>query len=490
MYVPITRYSRELPVNAAARQLDPATILRDALGEAAVVADAAGMARYLGDWSGDHQGSAAAVLRPASTAEVSEAIRLAHSLGLAIVPQGGNTGLVAGGFDTVPTRRSVVVSLERMNRVLGLDGDNFSIRVEAGSTLQQVKDYCEAAGFLFPLALGAQGSCQIGGNVASNAGGVNVLRYGMMRDLVLGLEAVLADGEVWNGWSGLRKDNRGYDLKQLFVGSEGTLGIVTGVALKLFPRPEAVETAYLGVASFADAMRLFAWARRSCADMVTAFEVIGEECLPLARLIDPALVAPVGAPVHVLAEVSGTDALDLRRLFEDFLAAALEDGLVSDAVLAASVAQAKSFWAIREGLVEGQARQGFHVRTDLSVPLSKVAALVDAARRIIAAQYPGWTALAYGHAGDGNVHFNVLPPQGMAESAKRATGAAILQALYDLVAAHDGSFSAEHGVGRSRRDVFWSSLPALDKRLLRAIKQAFDPDGIMNPGCLFPEEAS
>lgn len=477
-------------MNAAARQPDIATTLREALGEAAVIADAVGMARYLGDWTGDHHGSAAAVLRPASTQVVSEAVRLARSLGLAIVPQGGNTGLVAGGFDTDATRRSVVVSLERMNRVLGLDGENFSIRVEAGCTLQQVKDFCEAAGLLFPLALGAQGSCQIGGNVATNAGGVNVLRYGMMRDLVLGLEAVLPDGEVWSGWSGLRKDNRGYDLKQLFIGSEGTLGIVTGVELKLYPRPEAVETAYLGVASFADAMRLFSWARRSCADMLTAFEVIGAECLPLAGLIDPALVAPVGAPVHVLAEVSGTDAVDLRSMFEDFLAAAMEDGLVDEAMLAASVAQAKSFWAIREGLVEGQARQGFHVRTDLSVPLSKVAALVDAARQMVAAEHPGWTALAYGHAGDGNVHFNVLPPQGMAESEKRAAGATMLDSLYDLVAAHGGSFSAEHGVGRSRREVFWSSLPALDKRLLKAIKRAFDPDGIMNPGCLFPEEAS
>jgi FAD/FMN-containing dehydrogenase len=377
-----------------------------------------------------------------------------------------------------------------MNRVLSLDSENFSIRVEAGCTLQRVKDACETAGFLFPLALGSQGSCQIGGNVATNAGGVNVLRYGMMRDLVLGIEAVLPDGEVWNGWSGLRKDNRGYDLKQLFVGSEGTLGIVTGVELKLFPRPEAVETAYLGVASFGDAMRLFSWARRSCADMLTAFEVIGEECLPLARALDPALVLPVSAPVHVLAEVSGSDTVDLRSLFEDFLAVAMEDGLVTDAVLAASGAQAKSFWAIREGLVEGQARQGFHVRTDLSVPLSEVAPLVEAARKLVATQYPGWTALAYGHAGDGNVHFNVLPPRDMAEIEKRAVGAIISNALYDLVAGHGGSFSAEHGVGRSRRAVFWSRLPPLDKRLLTAIKQAFDPDGMMNPGCLFPEETS
>jgi hypothetical protein len=209
-----------------------------------------------------------------------------------------------------------------------------------------VKEHCEAADCLFPLALGAQGSCQIGGNVATNAGGINVLRYGMMRDLVLGLEAVLPDGEVWNGYSGLRKDNRGYDLKQLFIGSEGTLGIVTGVELKLFPRPGKVETAYLGVASFRDAMRLFAEARRACSDMLTAFEVIGAECIPLARVIDPALVVPVAAPVHILADVSSSGAVDLRALFEAFLAVAMESGLVREAVLAESGAQARSFWAI------------------------------------------------------------------------------------------------------------------------------------------------
>jgi len=466
---------------------DVSAAMRGALGDAATVTDAPGMARYLSDWTGDHRGQALAVLRPASAKEVQDAVRLCRSLAIAIVPQGGNTGLVAAGINKA-SDRLVVLSLERMNRVLELDRENFSVRVEAGCTLQQVKDACEAADRLFPLALGAQGSCQIGGNVATNAGGINVLRYGMMRDLVLGLEAVLPDGELWNGYSGLRKDNRGYDLKQLFIGSEGTLGIVTGVELKLFPRPEKVETAYLGVASFADAMRLFAQARLSCADMLTAFEVIGAECIPLARTIDPALAVPVAAPVHVLAEVSCSGAVDLRSLFEAFLAGAMESGLVTEAVLAESGAQSKNFWAIREGLVEGQARRGFHVRTDLSVPLSGVADLITSARALIASRFPGWTALAYGHAGDGNIHFNVLPPEQVAEADARATGAEIESALFGLVASASGSISAEHGIGRSRSGVFWAGLSPVHRRLLSAVKDAFDPDGIMNPGCLFPEK--
>ena len=472
-------------MTAALRHPDPTAAFRGLLGEAGVIADAAGMARYLNDWAGDHHGRALAVVRPASTAEVGAVAKLCRRLGLALVPQGGNTGLVAAAIDA-KAGNTIILCLERMNRIRVLDEDNFTIRADAGCTLQQVKDACEAADLLFPLALGAQGSCQIGGNVATNAGGVNVLRYGMARDLVLGLEIVLPDGEIWNGLSGLRKDNRGYDLKQLFIGSEGTLGIVTGVELKLFPKPARVETAYLGVGSFEDAMQLFRQARRSLSDLITAFEVIGEECLPLAGLVHPQLAIPVTAPVHVLLEASCGGAIDLRELVAGFLAGAMEKGLVGEAVLAESSAQARGFWVIREGLVEGQARRGYHVRTDLAVPLSGIAALIAAGRRLVASRYPGWTALAYGHAGDGNVHFNVLPPPAMSDGEARVMGAGVELALYELAAAAGGSISAEHGIGRSRRDVFWSSLPPAHRRLLAAIKRAFDPDGIMNPGCLFP----
>ncbi|MGO4835811.1 FAD-binding oxidoreductase, partial [Rhizobiaceae sp. 2RAB30] len=304
---------------------DVAAIFSEVLGPGAVIAEETGMAGYLTDWSGDHRGIAAAVLRPGSVEQVSSVVQLCHQHGLAIIPLGGNTGLVAGGIDR-QGGRAVVVSLERMNRIRAVDPVDFILRADAGCTLQAIKDASEAADCLFPLALGAQGSCRIGGNAATNAGGVNVLRYGMARDLILGLEVVLPDGEVWNGFSGLRKDNRGYDLKQIFIGSEGTLGIVTGVEVKLFPRPTTVETAYLGVASFADAMRLFARARRACSDLMTAFEVIGAECIDLARLIHPDLHVPVAAPVHILMEVSSSGPIDIRSMVETFLAGAVEEG--------------------------------------------------------------------------------------------------------------------------------------------------------------------
>ncbi|MBN9066492.1 MAG: FAD-binding oxidoreductase, partial [Rhizobiales bacterium] len=384
-------------------------LMTEEFGEAVVLADLGTLERYLRDWSGDHRGEVLAVVRPASVADVQRTVRFCRQYGLSVIPQGGNTGLVAGAAGRAPDR-AVIVNLERLNRIRGIDAENLSLRADAGCTLQQIKDASEALDCQFPLALGAQGSCQVGGNAATNAGGVNVLRYGMTRDLVLGLEVVLPDGEFWNGFSALRKDNRGYDLKQLFIGSEGTLGIITGVEVKLFPRVKEVETAYVGVRSFTEAMALFRRGRSACADLMTAFEVIGAECMPFAQMIKPDLRIPIDAPVHILMEASSSGRLGLRQFVVDFLAEASEDNLVVDAVVAETIAQARSFWAIREGLVEGQGRQGFHVRTDLSVRLSDVAALIEKGRLLVASRYPGWTSLAYGHAGDGNVHFNVVPP--------------------------------------------------------------------------------
>lgn len=459
--------------------------LRDAVGPNGMTVDAAGMAKYLGDWSGDHHGEALAVLRPASVAEVQAVVRLCGKLGLGIIPQGGNTGLVAGAID-IETQNSVVVSLERLNTIRRVDADNFVLQADAGCILQTVKDAADAQDCLFPLALGAQGSCQIGGNAASNAGGINVLRYGMARDLILGLEVVLPDGELWNGSSGLRKNNTGYDLKQLFIGSEGTLGIITGVELKLFPKPVRTETAYLGLASFEAAIALFRQARRASADLMSAFEIIGSECIALARLIDVRLVSPVEAPVHVLIELSASAAIDLRTLLVDFLTEAMDGGQVIDAVLAESSAQAKSFWAIREGLVEGQAKRGYHVRTDLSVRISDIPALIDQARRFVAEDHRGWLPLAYGHAGDGNIHFNVLPPEGLAESEASIRGTDITAGLYRIANSLGGSISAEHGIGRTRHRTFVASLAPAHRRLIGALKSALDPQGLMNPGCLLP----
>ncbi|MFZ5675229.1 MAG: FAD-binding oxidoreductase [Pseudomonadota bacterium] len=461
---------------------------RAALGPAGMVADADRMTGHLRDWGGDYRGRTLCVLRPASVAEVQAVVRLCRAHRLAVIPQGGNTGLVNGGFSD-DDRGNVIVSLARLDTIRRLDGGDFTLEADAGCILQKLKDAAEEADCLFPLALGAQGSCQIGGNAATNAGGINVLRYGMARDLILGLEVVLPDGEIWNGITGLRKDNRGYDLKQLFIGAEGTLGIITGVEVKLFPKPSRSEVAYLGCASFADAMALMAMARAVCSDLVTGFEVIGHECLALARFADPAIAFPVAEsiPVHVVLECASSEAIDLRAMIEALIGAAIEKGLVVDAVLAESIAQARAFWAVREGLVEGQGKSGFHVRTDLSVRLHKVPSLIAEARAFVADHHPAWLAQAYGHAGDGNIHFNVMPPKDLSESAARAEGRKILSGLYDIVAGLDGSLSAEHGIGRSRRDVLWPALSPVQRRLLRAVKSAFDPDNMMNPGCLIPE---
>ncbi len=464
---------------------DALTALQGTVGPNGIISDAAGMAKYLGDWSGDHHGAALAVLRPASVAEVQAVVRLCASLGLGIIPQGGNTGLVAGAID-IETQNSVVVSLERLNAIRRVDADNFVLQADAGCVLQTIKDAADAQDCLFPLALGAQGSCQIGGNAAVNAGGINVLRYGMARDLILGLEVVLPDGELWNGFSGLRKNNTGYDLKQLFIGSEGTLGIITGIELKLFPKPVRTETAYIGLASFEAAIALFRQARRASADLMSAFEIIGSECMALARLIDANIVSPVEAPVHVLIELSASAAIDLRTLLVDFLGEAMESGQVIDAVLAESTAQAKSFWAIREGLVEGQAKRGYHVRTDLSVRISDIPALIDQARRFVAQDHRGWLPLAYGHAGDGNIHFNVLPPEGLDEREARSQGADITAGLYRIAHTLGGSISAEHGIGRTRHHTFMAGLSPAHRRLVRTLKDALDPQGLMNPGCLLP----
>jgi FAD/FMN-containing dehydrogenase len=457
------------------------------IGPDRVVITGSEMETYLRDWSGDGRGQALAVLRPATVGEVQACVRVCAETGLGIVPQGGNTGLVSGTV-AEDGRDIVVLSLSRLNRIRAVDSANLTIDADAGCTLQAIKDASEAAGCIFPLALGAQGSCQIGGNVATNAGGINVLRYGMARDLVLGVEVVLPDGRLWNGMSGLRKDNRGYDLKQLFIGSEGTLGIVTGVGLKLFPRPENIETAYVGAASFEAAMSLLAVARRACSDMITAFEVMGSECLAMARLVDPAVVPPVGqnTPVHIIFELSSSRLIDARLLIETVLSEALASGVAIDAVVAQSQAHARAFWAIREDLVEGQARRGYHVRTDVSVRLGDVPGFIAAARKYIETQWPAWISQAYGHAGDGNVHFNVLPPENLAESEARRLGADVTAGLYDIVRAFGGSISAEHGIGRSRRDVFWAGLEPVQRNMLAAIKSAIDPQGLMNPGCLIP----
>lgn len=462
--------------------------LAGSLGGNAVLATAEDKAGYLADWSGDWRGDAVAVARPGSVREVQACVDICRRHGIALVPQGGNSGLVGGAFPPPSGRAMVIVSLSRLNAVRRADAANATLDLDAGCTLQMARDAADAIGLQFPLALGAQGSCQVGGNAATNAGGVNVLRFGMARDLILGLEAVLPDGSLWRSMRGLRKDNRGYDLKQLFIGSEGTLGIITGLCLKLHPKPATIETAYLGVNSIEDAMAISALARGDLSELVTAFEIIGTECLPLASLIDERLTSPVSPafPVHVLIELSCGRRLDGRALLEGFLADMIAQGLAGDAVVAQSQAQARRFWAIREGLVEGQARRGYHVRSDVSVRLGDVPAFVAAARAFAARDWPDWMPQVYGHAGDGNIHFNLLPPAEMPRAQAQAHGRRITDGLFAIVDAFHGSISAEHGIGRARREAFWAGLGAVERRTMRAVKDALDPQDLMNPGCLIP----
>lgn len=437
---------------------------------------------YCSDWHGDVRTGAVAVLRPRNTEEVSACLRAAKALGLSVVPQGGRTGLVLGAVPDTPERQ-VVLSLERMNGIRRIDADDFTAEVEAGVILQTLKDVLVKQDLFFPLALGAQGSCQIGGNLSTNAGGLNVLRYGMTRNLVLGLEVVLPDGRVLDLRSRLRKDNRGVDLKQLFIGAEGTLGIITAATLKLSPLPEQTATALLALDSLEDAITLFRLARRQCCDLMSAFEFLPPLAFTLARETMPDLTPPIpmASPAYVLMDLAGSGLVNISALMERFLELALEEGLVRDGVIAQSQTQAQGLWIIREAMNQGQARRGRHLRTDLSVPLSCLPEFVAQAEAAVMEALPGAVCVSYGHVGDGNVHLNVLPApeadtNGQIELAKKL--------IYQVLVQFDGSISAEHGIGRLKREDFQNELPDAQRDLLEAIKRAIDPELMMNPNCL------
>ncbi|KRA04390.1 FAD-binding protein [Rhizobium sp. Root564] len=465
--------------------------LKASLGEGLVLTDAPEMVRYCRDWHGDVSSSAVAVIRPRKVEDVAATVRLCAELGLAIVPQGGNTGLVLGGVPDAPDHQ-IVLSLERMNAIRAIDTDDFSAVVEAGCILSEFKDAVQEKGMFFPLSLGAQGSCRIGGNVSTNAGGINVLRYGMTRELVLGLEVVLADGTIWNGLSTLRKDNRGIDLKQLFIGAEGTLGIITAVSVKLYPNPEHVETALLGLNSLDDAIKLYRRARRECCDLMSAFEFMPPVAFTLAMEAIPDLKMPIAGDyaAYVLMEISGSGLVDTSDLMSRFLEGVMEDGLVLDGVIASSRAQAQSLWMFREGMNEGQALRGAHMRTDISVPLSRLAEFVAEAEAALAKDLPECLAVSYGHVGDGNVHLNVLPPNGSTREERDHyiyKAKVIVNAVLDRYA---GSISAEHGIGRLKRGDFESRLGPVQREMIERLKAAFDPELRMNPGCQLALQAA
>jgi len=458
--------------------------LAEILGPQHVLTAEADVRRYAQDWTGAWQGKPLAVARPADTAEVAAVMRACHAAGQPIVPQGGNTGLVDGG---VPSKEGgeIVLSLERLNRIREIDPMGFTMTVESGCVLQTVTDRALAEDCFFPLSLGARGSCQIGGNVSTNAGGINVLRWGMMRDLVLGLEVVLPDGRIWDGLSALRKDNTGYDLKQLFIGAEGTLGIVTAASLKLFPRPSQIETCLLAVPSAAVALGLFGRARRDLCDLLSAYELLTRPCLDLVFDIYPENRDPLSevAPCYVLLETSVSGALDLRPRLEAFLEAAMEEGLVLDGTIAESEAQRASFWRIREDLVEAQYRVApLHLRSDVSVPQAALATFIAEVDAALAEHFPDMKPVVYGHVGDGNVHYNVLPGPETPSEGLPARLKACEALLFERAAAYRGSISAEHGIGRAKRSSFLKDLPEVELSLMRGLKSLLDPQGLLAPG--------
>jgi FAD/FMN-containing dehydrogenase len=442
--------------------------LGEIVGTSNVLTAAQDTKPYFTDWRRQYTGTAECVVRPGSTAEVSQVVALCAREGVAIVPQGGNTGLVGG---SVPTGRGreVVLSLSRMNRIRRLDALDNTLTVEAGCVLAAVQQAAEDAGRLFALSLAAEGSCQIGGNLSTNAGGVNVLRYGNAREQVLGLEVVLPDGRVWDGLRGLRKDNTGYDLKQLFLGAEGTLGVITAAVLRLHPRPTAGATAWVAVASPQAAVELLARLRQDLGDRISAFELVSRRCLEAVIAFRPQTRDPFGAarPWYVLAEFGdGGDAATLQER----VAAAL-DG--REAVLAQSVEQSRELWRIRESIPEAQFS---NVKHDVSVPVSSTPALIERAGRALEQAFPGVQPYVFGHVGDGNLHFNVGPAELLARRAE------VNRIVYEAVDALGGSISAEHGLGQLKREEIARHKSALELELMRALKRTLDPRGLMNPG--------
>jgi FAD/FMN-containing dehydrogenase len=437
------------------------------------------------DWRKRQRGVALAVVRPAHTAEVAAVVRACAAAGVAIVPQGGNTGLVLGGVpDTSGTE--VVLSLQRMNAIRHIDTANLTLVAEAGCVLQAVQEAAAREGLLFPLSLAAEGSCTIGGNLATNAGGTQVVRYGNTRDLCLGLEVVTAQGEVWHGLSGLRKDNTGYDLRHLFVGSEGTLGIITAASLKLCPAPAASLTAWAAVPTLDAAVALLSLAHHQLGAGLTGFELMGPFALSLVDKHYPQQRVPLwrDTPYCVLLENSDHESeAHARARFDALLERAFEQGLVTDAVVAESIAQANQLWHIRESIPLAQAQEGLNIKHDVSVTASAIPAFVEQATQVLQAALPGIRLVNFGHLGDGNLHFNVQAPVGQDAAAfLRDHEDRVNKLVYDTVVAFGGSISAEHGIGALKAGTLhhYKSGVALD--LMARIKQALDPLNTLNPG--------
>ena len=462
--------------------------LRSIVGAAHVLTEG-DLSAYEQDWRKRVRGKALAVVRPGSTEEVAAVVRACRQAGHSIVPQGGNTGLSVGSTPD-GSGAQIVLNLQRLNAVRHIDADNLTVTVEAGVVLQQLQAAAEQAGFLFPLSLAAEGSCTIGGNLGTNAGGTQVLRYGNTRELCLGLEVVTAQGDIWNGLTGLRKDNTGYDLRDLFIGSEGTLGIITAATMKLFPRPAAQLTAFAAVPSLEAAVQLLGLAHQELAAGLTGFEVMGQFALSLVVKHMPQLRVPFagmpGAPYCVLLENSDSESeAHARARFEHLLELALEAGCVLDAVVAENVGQAQALWHIRESIPLAQAQEGLNIKHDIAIQASRIPAFVAHTDAVLQQAIPGVRLVNFGHLGDGNLHYNVQVPEGQdGPSFLREKEPLVNQLVYDAVAEFGGSFSAEHGVGALKADKLEQYKSPVALQLMRSIKQALDPQNLLNPGCV------
>ncbi len=455
--------------------------LRAIVGDAGLITAAADIDPYVRDWRGSYVGKTDVVVRPANTAEVAAVVKLCAETATPIVPQGGNTGLVGGGVPDT-SGEAIVLSLKRMNKVRAIDLANNAITVDAGCILQTVQETAAAHGRMFPLSLAAEGTCTIGGNLSTNAGGVAVLRYGNTRDLVLGIEAVMPDGKIWNGLKALRKDNTGYDLRHLLMGAEGTLGVITAAVLKLYPAPQQTCTALVAVSDPAAAVALLATVQAALGDRLTGFELMSRWCIAHVIKYFPATPEPFSQPQEWQVLLELTDTMKDAALAEALAAALeapMEKGEVLDAVIASSEAQSQALWSIREHIPEAEKRQGRSVKHDISLPISNVAEFIQRCTAELLAAFPQGEVICFGHVGDGNLHYNLSFPGKIADAAQVAAGNRIVYSLLDEL---QGSISAEHGLGQMKREEITHHKSAVELDVMRAIKRALDPHNIMNPG--------
>lgn len=473
--------------------------LRQIVGASHVLSNG-DLTAYEQDWRKRVHGKALAVVRPGNTAEVAAVVKACAAAGVQIVPQGGNTGLSVGSTPD-NSGQQIVLNLTRLNAVRHIDKDNLTFTVEAGCILQNLQEVADQQGLLFPLSLAAEGSCTIGGNLGTNAGGTQVVRYGNTRELCLGLEVVTPQGEVWDGLKGLRKDNTGYDLRNLFIGSEGTLGIITAATMKLFPQPAAQLTAFAAVPGMEAAVRLLGLAHQHLGAGLTGFEVMGQFALSLVAKHMPQLRVPFTgkdadmgdeAPYCVLLENSDSESEQHARLrFEHLLELAFEDGCVVNAVVAESLSQAHELWHIRESIPLAQAEEGLNIKHDISIAASRIPAFVEHADAILKREIPGVRLVNFGHLGDGNLHYNVQVPEGQdGKQFLREKETQVNHLVYEAVAEFGGSFSAEHGVGALKADKLQEYKSPVALEMMRSIKRALDPQNIMNPAVMFQHDGS